>query len=132
MNDVQKIQLERVRVSSFNNFDGELVARDLAANEDLWTGFVWGRFQYFELIELRDIPQGYLNADTLMILTTKEKWEKLSRIVEKWHVDEVGWAIQDGKLLFEGSMAPRTERDFFGNYGAGLGNGEMVVRLWWD
>lgn len=33
MNECQKIQLERLKLGSFNNFDGEKVAQDLADNQ---------------------------------------------------------------------------------------------------
>jgi len=67
MNQAQEIQFQRLKMGSFNSFDGERTAAELKKHKSLWTGFVFGRFNYGSLIELRDISQDYLNADTLMI-----------------------------------------------------------------
>src|SRR6266542_3830966 len=90
MNKPQQLQLERVRITSYNALNGERVARDLETNEALWDGFVFGRFHYGELIELRDLPAGHLNADTLYLSTTRERLPELLRLAETW-AGEVSW-----------------------------------------
>src|SRR6266536_3332509 len=94
MNRPQQLQLERVRITAFNAFQGERVARDLETNEALWDGFVFGRFRLLELIELRDLPSGYLNADTLYLSTTRERLQDLLRLAETW-AGEVSWHAND-------------------------------------
>ena len=88
-NKPQQIQMQRLIEGSFNDFDGEMVAKSLTDNPDLWDGFVFGRFGYAQLIELRDIGQGYLNADTMMILTTNDRLKELLALIETWNADDV-------------------------------------------
>ena len=132
MNAIQKIQLDRVRAASFNNLDGELVANDLEASQELWKGFVFGRFKYYELIELRDISEAILNADTLMILTTIEKWPELQKLINSWNADEVGWIGMVDREICYLHTYPCTKEELFQNYGGGLEEGEIIVRVWWD
>lgn len=95
INPAQKLQLDRLRLGSFNNMDGDLVADSLVENYDLWDSCMFGRFGYSDLIELRDLPEGHLNADTLIILTDKARWEKLEKIIGTWHADEIGYTGAD-------------------------------------
>lgn len=146
-NKPQQIQMQRLIEGSFNDFDGELVAKSLTDNPDLWDGFVFGRFGYSQLIELRDIGQGYLNADTLMILTTKgarkSRLKKLLALIETWRADEVGYNYYDGKdrrtrkLISEGTAPFHTkvnegDRDMFMALGSDLGPEQVIIRVWWD
>jgi hypothetical protein len=41
---------------------GKTVASDLRKHSDLCDSFVFGRFDWGQLIELRDLPEGHLNA----------------------------------------------------------------------
>jgi hypothetical protein len=45
----------------------------LRNNQNIWKSFVFGRFKSFELIELRDLRYGVINADTLYLVTDKAK-----------------------------------------------------------
>ncbi len=147
MNSVQKIQLERVRVGSFNSFDGEKVAADLEKNEDAYTGFLFGRFGYGSLVELRDIAENYLNASTLMFLTTKKKLPKLQKLLKKWGADEVGCNYYNkrklrasevvtqynrNKFMATGTAPYRDEQQLHMALGSQLGNEQVLVRGWWD
>jgi hypothetical protein len=124
MNRPQQLQLERVRITEIEALHGERIARDLETNEALWDAFVFGRFHLLELIELRDLPYGYLNADTLYVLTTQGRLPDLLRLAETW-AGEVSWhsncdpgfATRDG-----------FERD----WGGPLEDEQVVVRVWWD
>lgn len=132
-NNPQMIQMQRVMEGSFNNFDGEMVAKSLTDNQNLWDGFVFGRFKYGELIELRDIAEGYLNADTLMILTTKKKLKKLLAVIDTWNADEVGYNHGDrGKFVAEGTAPFHDERELFSNLGSGFDKDQVLIRVWWD
>jgi hypothetical protein len=124
MNKPQQLQLERVRIGSFNALDGKRVARDLETNEALWDGFVFGRFHHGELIELRDLPEGHLNADTLYISTTREQLPELLRLAERW-AGEVSWHTNE-ESGFESREA------FDRDWGGGFGDDQAVVQVWWD
>lgn len=129
INECQKIQLERIRLASFNGLDGDKVARSLAANRNLWTGFVFGRFKYNELIELRDISQDSINADTLMVLTTKDKWPEIEKLAQEWDANEYGYIDSEGNRV---GTHCYDKKEFWSSYGASLENNEIVVRIWWD
>jgi hypothetical protein len=45
-----------------------------------------GRFASGQLIELRDLPKGHLNADTLFILTTVDRKDALRALILTWGV----------------------------------------------
>ncbi|MEV6277675.1 hypothetical protein [Nocardia sp. NPDC051832] len=128
---VQEIQLELIRRSSFNNFDGELVAGSLERHRDLWLAVYIDRFglaheehrDWFasgSLIKLRDLRGDLWNVDTLVVLTEDlDKAKELARVAEtdKWQADEV--AVQDN--VEELSFA--------------LGCGHTrhrVLSVWWD
>jgi len=137
-NKPQQLQMDRVIEGSFNGFDGPMVAKSLADNADLWDGFVFGRFGYFTLIELRDISQGYLNADTLMILTTKgnknSRLKKLLEVIETWRADEVGYNYYTParKFVVKGTAPFNQEKDAFTELGSSLGDDQVLIRVWWD
>jgi hypothetical protein len=81
MSPYQKIQLERLRLGSFNSMDGDTVADLMEKNENLWDTFMFGRFCRYggNLIELRDLKD-CINADTLLILTDKKNWPELQKL----------------------------------------------------
>jgi hypothetical protein len=124
MNQPQRLQLERVRLTEFNALHGERVARDLETNEPLWDAFVFGRFHHFQLIELRDLPAGYLNADTLYLLTTRERLPALLRLAESW-AGEVSTHSNEGPGF-------RSREQFERDWGASLDDEQVVVQVWWD
>ena len=56
------------------------VAKDLRDRSELWDAFVFGRFAWGQLIELRDLPKGHLSADTLYIMTTDDRKKDLQAV----------------------------------------------------
>ena len=74
----QEIQEARLRIGSFNEFDGGLVADSLNAHRDLWCGYVFTRSPG-DLLELRDIADGDLNADTLFLIPAPDKNAELEK-----------------------------------------------------
>jgi hypothetical protein len=116
INKAQETQFERMKLASFNSFDGVFVDASLRENKHLWKAFVFGRWQYFDLIELRDLADGYLNADTLYILTDKEKLADLLILIGQWSADEVSYETED--------------KDF--RLGGGFAKDTVLVRVWWD
>lgn len=88
MNNIQLLQLELIKLSSFNNFDGTQVAKDLVDNKELWQGVIMDRDG---LIKLRDIGNDYWNVDTLYVLSTGKDDVKLEELAESWLADEYGF-----------------------------------------
>jgi hypothetical protein len=132
MNTAQKIQLARIKIGSFNNFDGEKVAKDLQDNEDLWQAFVFGRFNYAPLIELRDLADDYINVDTIYLLLPKNKLNSFLKLIKNWQVDEVGYFVHEkGKIKAEGTI-DFNPNDIPLKLGTPLDSNQVLMRLWWD
>lgn len=120
VNPIQDLQLQLMRMASFNGFDGEAVAGDLLAHRHLWKGAIFDRAAYFVLharengacvdpiddIRLRDIGDGYWNADTLYLTPADGCEDALETLARGWNADEVNW--QDGP------------------------NAGRFLRIWWD
>src|SRR5205809_6162417 len=73
---VQEIQLELIRRTQFNAFDGERVVAALERHQELWEAALMDRPCFSDadrlppagLIKLRDLSQNIWNVDTLYIL----------------------------------------------------------------
>jgi hypothetical protein len=116
INKAQEIQYERMKLASFNNFDEEFVGESLRQNKHLWKSFMFGRWEYFDLIELRDMHYGSINADTLYILTDKSKLADLLIVISRWSADEVNYYTEDKQCRLGGGFEKNT----------------VLVRVWWD
>lgn len=125
-NPVQKVVFDLMKLSSFNNFDGESVVKLLEENEKLWTGAIWGRFDgYAELIPLRDIGENIYNADTLYILATKAGDAELELLVSKnFDADEVDYLSNSEASSKLGSYGSEARDNPDGK--------SRVLRVWWD
>lgn len=110
------------------------LANALKENERLWKSFVASRFRLGTLIELRDLPIGVMNIDTLYVLTTQEHVDELIQIVvDAEQPNQIGYLSEiDGKL--EWSHNPGFSiNDFFEFYGSSkLEKDEVLARFWWD
>ena len=85
----QDIQLELIRRSKFNEFNGERVYKDLMENRGLWRAVVFTRAcDEIELV-LRDLPENEWLADMILILVDGDKVARMLRIVKKWDADVV-------------------------------------------
>jgi len=126
INPLQAHELERIAMTSHNEFDGARVASLLAWNRDLWEGVVIDRIQEYcarpeysafgSLIKLRDIDSGLWNVDTLYILPARGREAKLEQLALGWFVaDEVGFL---DKKTSAGMM--------------GASMRTKVLRVWWD
>src|SRR4051812_8762382 len=73
---VQEIQLELIRRTQYNAFDGERVLAALLAHRELWEAVLLDRpglrhgggLPAMGLIKLRDLSENHWNADTLYVL----------------------------------------------------------------
>lgn len=128
MTDAQKLQLERIRFAAqWNNFDGDIIAKDLEDNQHLYNGFVYGRFEYGALIELRDLHEDTINADTIFMLAKPEHIPEIKKLAQKWQVDEFGYSY-DNKIHGTGS-------ELLADVFKALGSNRKefaLIRLWWD
>lgn len=130
----QRLHLDRLCMGSFNRLDGEKVADCLKTNKLLWDSLVFwrsGRYGVGELIELRDLPDGRINADELMIVTDKDRWPKLSELIDGWDSAEVGYNTGDDQTWGTPPYHNGTEvGDAMGCHP--VPNTLVLVRVWWD
>ena len=124
---VQEIQLELIRRTQFNAFDGPRVVAALERHQELWEAVLMDRMGFSEpgglpragLIKLRDLPKGYWNVDTLYILCPDAACaRRLGELAET-----EGW----GEMVTV--HEERAEVD------SALGGGwrtQAIVSIWWD
>lgn len=114
--EAQELVFALMKAASFNSFYGERIADSLRENRALWDG-AW--FTGSGLIVLRDIGDGFVNCDTLYLLTTTERASALEALAasEDWCADEVDW-LEDEKAGYELGSYPIRDR--------------AVLRVWWD
>lgn len=119
MNRIQQLNMDLIRESSFNSFDGQQVAAALCDHQDLWRGVVLDRMD--SLIKLRDIADGHWNVDTLFILPKYGKEDALEALARDWDADEVDW------------IGGKEACGMLGSYNRELENSKKVIlRVWWD
>jgi hypothetical protein len=120
---VQDIQLELIRRSRHNNFDGEQVCADLLACRTDWQAVLFDTLALTEgcglsgLIKLRDLAGDLYNVDTLYVLATGEAAaDRLAACAETWLADEV-WVY---------------DQECTGDHLGGCDADLRLVALWWD
>jgi hypothetical protein len=118
-NRIQDIQLELMRLGSFNDFDGERVAKSLEKHRDLWSACVMDRLN--SLIKLRDLSAQCWNVDTLFITPQPGREAELLALAKRWNADEVDWLPAREACDLLGSWSPSTRN-----------NDQQVLRVWWD
>ena len=107
----QGLWLDLIRLSSFNEFDGVKVVGDLVAHQDLWEAAIMLQDTRAG-VTMRDMPLGYHNVDTLLILVPKGKEKSMAALTKGWEVDTLRWVKNPARFL-----------------GGGEGS---VLSLWWD
>lgn len=132
-NEAQEVQFRRLELCEYSGGDcrtqGKTVAHDLRKHSDLWDSFVFGRFDWGQLIELRDLPGGHLNADTLFIKTTIDRAEALRAVILGWKPDEYA-ATEAESSRSCSSEYTRHVAEMMGV--SRLREGVVVFRVWWD
>ena len=127
---VQEIQLELIRRTRFNAFDGERIYASLMKHRSYWQAVLLDRpglanyqkprhLHMMGLIKLRDLDGNVWNADKLFILTAKRKQAvQLARIIE-----EEDWGGEK-PIVYDN----QEEID------SALGGGEEygLLSIWWD
>lgn len=127
---VQEIQLELIRRTTFNDFDGQRVYDSLLKHRDLWLAVLLDRpgvpnyatprrLLTSGLIKLRDLPDNLWNADQLFVLTeTRDQARQLAAIAE-----QEDWA---------GEIIPYENQEDI-DYALGTGRREYgLFSIWWD
>ncbi len=113
---VQDIQLELIRRTQHNSFDGEQVHRDLLERRDWWEAVMLDG--QHSLIKLRDLPGNDWNVDTLFILATDgSSAHRLAELAETWAADTV-----------EVHGEEATQREL----GSSYLEHQRLVSFWWD
>jgi hypothetical protein len=125
---VQDIQLELIRRSSFNAFNGGQVVSSLLAHRELWESVVMDRVGIMRpghlpahgLIKLRDLADNCWNVDTLYVLTPDVRSAReLARIIEQ----EQDWGgmvrVHDDQEDIDDALGSGREE-------------RAIVRAWWD
>jgi hypothetical protein len=110
----QQLQFELMRLATADDLDGDRIADELQAHADLWHGALIGRN---DLIGLRDLRDGYWNADTLVVLSSGLDDDALEALARQWRADTVHW--------IEGDEAAR----LIGDYGTPT---PRILMVWWD
>jgi hypothetical protein len=128
---VQEIQLELIRRTRFNAFNGEQVYASLMKHRAYWQAVLLDRpglanyqkprhLLMMGLIKLRDLDDNIWNADQLFILTAKrEQARQLARIIE-----EEDWGGEK-PIVYDN----QEEID------SALGTGRQecgLLSIWWD
>jgi hypothetical protein len=127
---VQDIQLELIRRTRFNAFDGERVVASLLQNRQLWLAVLldhagesppYGSALLLidGLIKLRDLPDNIWNTDTLYVLTpSPETAHELSQHLSD---DKLGGEI----VVYDD---PEETESALGEMGHDYG----LLTVWWD
>ena len=129
---VQEIQLELIRRTKFNAFDGERIHASLMKHRAYWQAVLLDRpglanyqkprhLLMSGLIKLRDLDGNIWNADQLFILTAKrEQAVQLARIIE----EEEDWGGEK-PIVYD----DQEEMDS----ALGMGRQEYgLLSIWWD
>lgn len=114
----QEIHLQLIEMASFNSLDGYSVAGDLRRHRSWWIAVLVERFEAGDrLVTLRDLPRGYWNADTLLVLTDSCFRADVELMAQRWSPTEIEWLgnRRASRLL-----------------GVPEGLGLHVLRAWWD
>lgn len=144
--DPNEIFLQLIHDNSFNSMRGEVVASDLRENRALWDGVLFCRPDGDWGITLRDMPTGSYNADTIFLLTTKERAKQLFEVASKWSADCIcvtdatgewsanRWDSEDCESyelkLTETSGDNCPVSRMLGSHSTG--ENRVALRLWWD
>jgi hypothetical protein len=128
---VQEIQLELIRRTRFNAFDGELIYGSLLKHRAYWQAVLLDRpglANYQKprhlltsgLIKLRDLDDNIWNADQLFILTAKRELAvHLARVIEEEDWGGEKPIVHDDEEETDSAL--------------GVGRQEYgLVSIWWD
>jgi hypothetical protein len=130
INKIQKAFLTLIKETSINKFDGKKIYKDLIKYSNLWKGVVFGRFFNYELIILRDLPEGIYNADTMFISIPTKNLPKFKKIIEKWDPTEINIITLSPQQSYK--VSPNIRLDLFKMWGSTDTGDLSIIKLYWD
>ena len=134
----QEIMFTLLELGSFNNLSGSQVANALRSNPRLWRSVYFtsagielnesGEWIFNksrnDLISLRDLPQGVLQLDTLLILPQPEAQSAIESIAMDWKPDLLKWiGFNEAGRVMGGK---RSIMEYASN------PSQVLLYLWWD
>ena len=133
--EAQDLFLKMIGHGQRNALDGPAIEAALRANMDLWRSVVLTREASVvennrlggavDLIVLRDLPNDFVNLDTLFVLAEPGRQSELEALAKQWDADEVGWVGQDEAFRAMGDSAVV-------NKAYADDKERVVLRVWWD
>ena len=120
MNKIQELQLELIKTWKFNMFDGEKIAADLIAHQEIWRGAITMKF-YWTLLPLLGIDKGYWAVDTLYITPQSGCEDELWKLAKTWYADDVHWVGGE-----------EAGAEFLTNLPEIVNNPKVFLLVWWD
>jgi hypothetical protein len=121
MNKLQSLHMHLLRAVKLNDCNGDAIATDLGANQDLWRSFMMVRTDDEQLTSLSDLEADMWSADTLFILAVVGREDALEKLAQAWGADTVEW------------IGGHAAEEALGEYAAYIRRNERVIlRLWWD
>jgi len=138
LSEAQELVLQILERTSVNNLDGPRVVAALRANSHLWRSayftsigieqaadqtWVFNAARH-DLISLRDLPQDFLQFDTLLLLPVPGAQDELASLATNWSADIIQWVAlpEAGRVMggrrsvMEFSSSPR----------------KVILYVWWD
>lgn len=125
----QELQLELMKLATFNDFDGEFVVKSLKENRSLWKSAMMisdccvlpkDNFCRSGLIMLRDLDKCF-NVSTLYILPISGSEDDLELLAKTWVADDIDWIDGPTACAMLGSFSHEKEQ-----------NDRQLLRVWWD
>ena len=139
ISDAQTLILRMLETISVNNFEGPVVAQSLRDLRGLWRSVYltsigieknkldgkWGFGNArSDLISLRDLPQGHLHLDTLLLLPEPGKQAELHKLASQWNADLVEWiGLSETARMIGGK---RSVLDYASD------PERVLLYVWWD
>ena len=116
ISEAQRIQLEVMRHTNFNLFDGRKITKLLEENHRMWQSVLMP----LDFISLRDMQDGRWHADTLYIYPEDGYQLELEELVrEQFNADEIEWIGGSEAVDMLGTTEVEQKP-------------QVILSVWWD